>query len=277
MTSRLFKMEGSGNDFLLGIGSWAERLARDPGLVRRLCDRRRGIGADGILSVTAQNATSASLIYINADGSEGQFCGNGTRCAARAAVDLLGCGRELEIVTGWAVVPAEVRKEEVSLVLPAIEDAPHPTGIEIPEVAGDVHRLVVGVPHLVARTTGLSDLDFEAVAAPLRSHPSAGPEGANVDFYEIDGDEAVKIRTWERGVEGETLSCGSGMVAVGLVVLAERDASRVVMRPASGDHLTVEALGKAPMCPTRLTGPARIVAEIHPSDDFLATRRSSTR
>lgn len=262
-------MEGSGNDFLVGTGDWAERLAGDPGLVRRLCDRRRGIGADGILSLATQTATSVSLVYVNADGSEGQFCGNGTRCAARAAVDLLGCRPDLEIITGWAVIPAEVREEEVSLVLPPIEDTPRSTGIEIPELVGGVHRLVVGVPHLVAKTTGLADLDFEAVAAPLRSHPSAGPEGANVDLYEIVGDETVEIRTWERGVEGETLSCGSGMVAVGLVVLAGRDASKVVMRPASGDRLTVEALGKAPMCPTRLTGPTRIVAEIEIADEFF--------
>ena len=277
MTSGLFKMEGSGNDFLVGIGSWADRLADDPCLVRGLCDRRLGIGADGTLSVTAQTATSASLVYNNADGSVGEFCGNGTRCAARAAVELLGCQPELEITTGWAVIPARVRHEEVSLVLPPIEDIPRPTGIENPAVVGEVQRLVVGVPHLVARTSGLADLDFEALAAPLRSHPEAGPEGANVDFYEIGEGGVVEIRTWERGVEDETLSCGSGMVAVGLVVMAQRDTSRVEMRPASRDHITVEGLGKAPMCPTRLTGPTRIVAEIHPMDEFSATRRSSSR
>ena len=162
-----------------------------------------------------------SLVYVNADGSEGQFCGNGTRCAARAAVDLLGCRPELEIITGWAVIPAEVREEEVSLVLPPIEDTPRSTGIEIPEAVGGVHRLVVGVPHLVARTTGLADLDFEAVAcsAPQPSLQPA-PEGANVNLYEIVGDETVEIRTWERGVEGETLSCGSDWWRLALVVLA---------------------------------------------------------
>lgn len=268
MRSGLFKVEGAGNDFLLGIGDWAERLAGDRALVRRLCDRRRGVGADGTLSVTARTAQSVSLVYVNADGSEGSFCGNGTRCAARAAVELLGCNPKLEIVTGWAVIPAEVRETEVSLVLPPIADAPQRTGIEGP-AAGEFQRLVVGVPHLVARVTGLADLDLDVVAAPYRSHPAAGPDGANVSFYEIDGED-VAVRTWERGVEAETLSCGSGSVAVALVVMGERGAKRVVVRPASGDRLTVEAFGEPPLCATRLTGPARIVAEIQPSDEFLA-------
>lgn len=269
MRSGLFKVDGAGNDFLLGIGGWADRLAGDRTLVRRLCDRRRGVGADGTLSVTTRTTNSVSLVYVNADGSEGEFCGNGTRCAARAAVDLLGCNPKLEIVTGWAVIPAEVRGAEVSLVLPPIEAAPQRAGIESPVAVGGVFRLVVGVPHLVARVAGLAELDLEVIAAPLRSHPALGAEGANVNFYEIDG-ERVTMRTWERGVEAETLSCGSGSVAVALVVMAECGTTRVELRPASGDVLGVEALGEPPLCATRLSGPARIVAEIHPTDNFLA-------
>lgn len=268
--SGLFKVEGAGNDFLLGIGGWADRLAGDRAVVRRLCDRRRGVGADGTLSVTTRTADSVFLVYVNADGSEGDFCGNGTRCAARAAVDLLGCNPKLEIVTGWAVIPAAVRGAEVSLVLPPIKAAPQKAGIGSPVAVGEVFRLVVGVPHLVARVAGLAELDLEVIAAPLRSHPVLGAEGANVNFYEIDDEGHVTTRTWERGVEAETLSCGSGSVAVALVVMGERGSTRVELRPASGDVLTVEALGEPPLCATRLSGPARIVAEIHPTDDFLA-------
>ena len=267
--SGLYKIEGAGNDFLLGIGDWAERLAGDSKLVRGLCDRRRGIGADGTLSVVRQSNRSVSLAYFNADGSEGLFCGNGTRCAARAAVDLLGCDRQLEVVTGWAVIPAEVRGAEVSLTLPPVDDAPRPTGIVCPWAADGFHRLEVGVPHLVARVEGLAGLDLEVVAAPFRSHPEAGPEGANVNLYEIGG-EGVSVRTWERGVEAETLSCGSGTVAVALVVMARDGKRRAVVLPASGDRLTVEALGEPPLCATRLTGPARIVGEISLSEGFLA-------
>lgn len=269
MTSGLYKVEGAGNDFLLGVGSWADRLAGDRALVRRLCDRRRGLGADGTLSVTKRTAASVSLVYVNADGSEGLFCGNGTRCAARAAVELLGCGPTLDISTGWAVIPAEVRGAEVSLGLPPVEAAPQRTGIESPVAVGEVLRLVVGVPHLVVPVTGLAGTNLEVVAAALRSHRAVGPESANVNLYEIDNEGLVAIRTWERGVEAETLSCGSGSVAVALVVMAEHGSSRVVVRPASGDRLAVEALGRAPVCATRLTGPTRVVAEIRLSDEFL--------
>jgi len=270
MRSGLFKVEGAGNDFLLGIGDWADRLAGDRAVVRRLCDRRRGVGADGTLSVTRQSADSVSLVYVNADGSDGQFCGNGTRCAARAAVELFGCNPKLEIVTGWAVIPAEVRETGVSLVLPPIEVAPQATGIEIPVAVGEVQRLVVGVPHLVARVTGLLELDLEVVAAPLRRHPAVGAEGANVNFFEIDENGQVAMRTWERGVEAETLSCGSGSVAVALIVMTERGERRAVVQPASGDTLTVDALGEPPLCATRLTGPAQFVGEIELSNDFFA-------
>ncbi len=164
---------------------------------------------------------------------------------ARAAVELLGCNPKLEIVTGWAVIPAEVRGTEVSLVLPPIEDAPRSTGIRSPVAVGEIQRLVVGVPHLVARVNGLAELDLEVVAAPLRSHFAAGPEGANVNLYQIE-DDGVAIRTWERGVEAETLSCGSGSVAVALVVMTERGRLANVVQPASGDLLSVEALGEPP-------------------------------
>jgi diaminopimelate epimerase len=127
----------------------------------------------------------------------------------------------------------------------------------------------VGVPHLVVAATGLGGIDLQTVAPPLRSHPALGPEGANVDFYEVTDDGAVTLRTWERGVEGETLSCGSGMVAVALVVMADRGSDRVELAPRSGDRLVVEALGEPPACATRVTGPTRIVAAIEPSEEIL--------
>ncbi len=263
--SALYKMEGSGNDFLVGVGDWADRLPEDPDLVRRVCDRRLGIGADGTLSIGVLSPTSIKLVYFNADGGEARFCANGTRCAARAAVEMLGCEPQLEVITGWASISADVRGEDVALTLPLPASPPRRLGIEAETVAGEIMLFEVGVPHLVARVSGLADLDFGSVAPPLRSHPEAGPGGANVNLYEI-----IAVRSWERGVEGETLSCGSGLVAVALVAMAERGERRAIVQPASHDRLIVEALGDPPMCATRLTGPARFVAEIQLSDEFLA-------
>jgi diaminopimelate epimerase len=269
MKPELFKLEGSGNDFLLGIGTWARRLDSEPELVRRLCDRRRGVGADGTLALEAVGGGRVRLGYRNADGSDGDFCGNGTRCASRAAVELLGCRKRLVVETGWADIPAEVDGAQVSLEIP-----PPESGLQFPEIDGDDTvrgpcLLKIGVPHLVAATHGLRDLDLGKIAPPLRSHPVLDPDGANVDFYSIVDDGTVMVRTWERGVEGETLSCGSGMVAVSLVVMANNVVKRVELVPLSGDRLVVEALGEPPVCATRFTGPAHFVAAVDPSEELL--------
>jgi diaminopimelate epimerase len=269
VNSQLHKLEGAGNDFLLGVGPWARRLDREADLVRRLCDRRRGIGADGALALEVVKDDRVRLGYRNADGSRGDFCANGTRCAARAAVELLGCNSQLIVDTDWAEVAAEVAGSQVSLELPQPGRSPSPLDIPLPKGASSGSLMEVGVPHLVVATTGLGDVDLAVVAPQLRSHPALGPEGANVDFYEVTDDGVVALRTWERGVEGETLSCGSGMVAVALVVMADRASDRVELAPCSGDRLVVEALGEPPACATRLTGPTRIVATIDPSDELL--------
>ena len=269
MRSELYKLEGAGNDFVLGVGAWAQRLDGEPDLVRRLCDRRRGIGADGTLALEAIGTDRVRLGYHNADGSEGAFCGNGTRCAARAAVELLGCHQNVVIETGWAEVPAAVAGSSVSLELPPPQSGPQrPEAAELEGIRNGL-LLKIGVPHLVIESTRLADLDLDVVGPPLRRHAAVGPEGANVDFYEVETDGALRVRTWERGVEAETLSCGSGMVAVALLVMADRGIDHVELLPLSGDRLLVEALGEPPVCATRFTGPARFVARLDPSDDLL--------
>lgn len=269
MRPRLFKVEGAGNDFLLGIGAWADRLAQSPDLVRRLCDRRRGVGADGTIALAAEGADRVRLVHHNADGGEAVFCANGTRCAARAAVELLGCESRLVVETTWRPIPAEVDGPQVTLDIPAPDKALHSPAIAASGSMTDLQFVSVGVPHLVISAADIAGLDLPAVAPPLRAHKALGSDGANVDFYEIESDGVIRVRTWERGVEGETLCCGSGLVAVALVVMAARDRRRVVLVPASGDRLTVEALGEPPSCSTRLTGPTRFIAEIEPSDDLL--------
>lgn len=260
MTGELVKAEGAGNDFLLGTGSWAERLADDPALVRRLCDRRRGIGADGTLALYPDRDAGIRVVHRNADGSPSSFCANGTRCAARAAVVLLGLPERLVVTTGWAAIPAEVGADEVSLELPPPEP---PAAVEL--AAGGRRwagrRLVLGVPHLVLAAEGLDELDLEAVAPALRHHPALGPDGANVHFVAA-ASPGLRIRSFERGVEAETLCCGSGVAAAGLLELGDRGERTVVVEVRSGARLRVEALGPAPVAASRLAGPARLVARV---------------
>jgi diaminopimelate epimerase len=257
----LYKMEGAGNDFLVGVGEWADRMADDETLVRRLCDRHRGIGADGAVALLPGVDGRFPMVYRNADGGIAGFCANATRCVARAAVELLGSSTAITIATGWGEIPAVVDGPTVRLELPRPSASPSP--VELPPAATG-WRIVVGVPHLVVPTTGLDDLDLAAVAPPLRWHPDLGEGGANVNFFEVDAGGGIRVRSWERGVEGETLCCGSGVVAVALVVMHERGGHRSEVVPASGDRLLVEALGDPPRCATRLSGPAVMVAKVEP-------------
>jgi diaminopimelate epimerase len=257
----LLKVEGAGNDFLLGTESWARRLAADTELVTRLCDRRRGIGADGVLSVKRLDEGRINLVHRNADGSGSAFCANGTRCAARAAVDLLGCRSELNVLTGWTEIPARVDEDLVALTLP-------PSAAPERRVL-DSRRgwfMTIGVPHLVLPVEGLSGFDLRTAAGPLRHHPELGPDGANVSFIEIDEEDRLRIRTMERGVDDEVLCCGSGVVAAALIAMNEAGSRSITVLPRSADTLIVEALGEPPTSPSLLRGPARLVAAIDPLD-----------
>jgi diaminopimelate epimerase len=265
---RFAKLHGAGNDFLLFDGRSDASLAVTlPPLVSRLCHRRFGLGADGVLLLLPEGDASARVVYWNADGSEADFCANGTRCAARFAAERWGW-RTMVLATGYAAIAVLVDGDQVSLSLPA------PTEVQ-PwqelDAAGSPIRaryLVVGVPQLVVRVswTDFWQHPLEPLGPALRGHRVLEPGGANVNFVQVDRG-ALAVRSWERGVEGETLSCGSGDVAAALVAAAEGWVrAPVAVRTASGRVLTVELEGVPPGCRVRLSGPAEWVAEgeIHP-------------
>lgn len=262
MRSGLFKVEGAGNDFLLGVGDWARRLIDDVGLVISLCDRRRGVGADGALSVFPDTTETIRLVHTNADGSPSAFCANGTRCAALAAVDLLGLPRQISIATGWAEIPAEIGDGEVTLELPP-PSTPIERTLDVDDRRWTGHQLELGVPHFVTLVDDLDALPIEKLAPPLRRHPDLGPGGANIHFVEQHPDH-LRLRSFERGVEAETMCCGSGVVAASLLALGSTGGRSLQVEAHSGDRLFVEALADPPVAPSRLTGPVRLVAEIDP-------------
>jgi diaminopimelate epimerase len=269
VTDRLIKVEAAGNDFILGTGSWGRRLIEQESLAMRLCDRRRGIGADGVLALSDLRQSRVRLDYRNSDGSLALFCGNGTRCAARVAVELLGAPPELVVETGWAAIPATVVGSTVSLELPPPAIAPEKVELEVGDRCWRGWRLQLGVPHAVFEVADPAALELAELAPLLRNHRGLGPEGANLSFVATAA--PLAIRSWERGVEGETLCCGSGVVAAALVAMAERGLRRLEAVPASGDKLVVEALGQPPHCASRFTGSTRLVAELEPTAELLAS------
>ena len=266
------KMSGAGNDFLV-FGERVELGAKEIAAIRRLCRRGTGVGADGVLFVTAESPgePSSRVIadYLNADGSVGRFCGNGTRCASRYAV-LRGLARpSCVVLTGWGAVGADVSPSgRVTLALPE----PVAAGREVPSLdpAGGTleptaFAVLVGVPHVVAflkEGIDLDSLDLSLLGPTHRHHP-AMPEGANANFVKVLGPSRLAIRTWERGVEAETLACGAGSVASAVVSGLLRDlAVPISLTTRSGETLEVSFSRDGEVArELTLTGDARVVFE----------------
>jgi len=256
----LWKGEAAGNDFLLGTGEWAGRFQRDERFIRAVCNRRRGLGADGVLSLFAVENGRLRIVYRNADGSEAAFCGNATRLAARAAVVLLGMSSPVEILTDWKLVGAEVGAEKVRLDLPAPEspavDITLTTG---PEIFHGTF-LIYGVPHVLIEETPAFPLDHPGLAgigARLRFDPATGENGANISFFRREEDGVIRIRSFERGVSGEVLSCASAISSVAWI-LSDPDGTDLSIIPNSGDIFSCGRHSAG----LSLTAPARIIARI---------------
>lgn len=257
------KMHGAGNDFILFDGSSGPREDQLAPLVARLCHRRLGLGADGVLLLQPLGDKRARVVYWNADGSPAAFCGNGTRCAARFAAERWGW-RDMVLETGFAPVPAAVEGSSVRLHLPAPAEVWEERVFDVHGSAIPARYLVLGVPHLVLRV-GWRDFwshPLEPLAPLLRRHGNLPAEGANVNLVRLGSQGRLEARFWERGVEGETLASGSGVVAVALVAAAEGwAASPIRVLTASGRELLVECEGTPPACPVSVTGTAEWVAE----------------
>ncbi len=198
------KMQGLGNDFVVVDGP----IEIDRAMVERLCDRRRGVGADGVLVITPGDPVA--MDYWNADGSAAEMCGNGLRCVARYVFDRgLVKGNEFEVAT-----PIGIRRVSVGDSLVEVEIGE--TKVEGPITIDDARYDVINVgnPHAVTIVEDPALIDVAGIASLVQSHPHF-PDGVNVEFASIR-DGRVVMRVWERGV-GETLACGTGMVAAALV------------------------------------------------------------
>jgi len=236
-----YKMHGGGNDFVL-IDHRARFIpeAEQPALARRLCHRQVGVGADGLILIEASAAAHFRWRFYNADGSEPEMCGNGGRCAARFAV-LSGIAPEtLSFETVSGVIHAEVRGRRVKLALTGVGDFQLNQTIPLEEANVTGHFVRVGVPHLVVPVDDLEAAPVTEWGRLLRFHQMFQPAGANVNFVRFTGPENLSIRTYERGVEDETLACGTGSVAAALVgACLGRLSSPVEVLTRGGEILTV--------------------------------------
>jgi diaminopimelate epimerase len=254
-------MSGAGNDFVvLDERVWQIVPEDRAAWVRAVCRRGVSVGADGVLVVGVDGPDRVRVAFFNPDGGEA-FCGNGSRCAARFAATRGATPTEMTLATAIGDVPASVKAGVVRLTLPPPRDL---GAIVLESAAGDFsgRHVIAGVPHVVISVAGLASYPLERVAPMLRRHPKLGPSGANVDLVESDEQGRVHVRTWERGVENETLSCGTGAVAVAMAARLNRAPETVVVVPRSGLTLRVTIAGE-PTQPTSasLEGDARFVFE----------------
>ncbi len=257
-------MNGAGNDFVLADnrdGRW--RFT--PEQVARLCHRQRGIGADGLILLTpcASGRADWAWEFFNADGSRAEMCGNGARCFARFVQRLTGAGDRLTFETAAGVVTATLEGERVTV---GLTDPRELRLNETLEAAGEhliVHFVNTGVPHAVMFVPDADRAPVTSLGPALRRHPRFAPRGANVNFVQVLAPGRIRVRTYERGVEGETLACGTGVTASALVSARLHGfGSPVEVRVQGGDTLAVgfEVAGET-FHRVTLTGPADFVFE----------------
>lgn len=258
MLTPFAKYEGAGNDFIL-LDARDTVAEPDRNLIAKLCDRHFGIGADGLMTLRPGRSAHCAMRYYNADGSEGAMCGNGGRCFALFARHL-GLGSS-----------AEVRFEAPDALHVARICAENPYEGRIELGLRDVERIVeepdgrwsldTGVPHCVLIVESLDTTDVAGIGRTIRHDTSRYPEGTNVDFVSVAGEGRLRVRTYERGVEAETMACGTGVAAAALVVnRILQPAVRRFEAETPGGRLEVafERAGDA-WRHIRLTGPARRV------------------
>lgn len=208
------KMAGGGNDFVV-IDNRVARIADASGLTRRICTRRLSVGADGLILVESSARATFRMHYYNCDGSLSDFCANGTRCAARFAFMNVIAPRRMTIETDAGIVGAEIGdRGDVTLSLPSPGSFRPDRTLEVGGTPVRGSSIMVGVPHFVVfLRRDLWSQEILSLGRAIRQHADLQPQGANVDFVVIREWHSIEVRTYERGVEEETLSCGSGVVA----------------------------------------------------------------
>jgi len=209
------KMVGAGNDFVI------IEARKDLDYVKfskAVCARHNGIGADGVLILDKSTTSDYQMRIINADGSEAEMCGNGARCMAAYIVANLKAVKPLfSMETLAGKILAQVEGEIAHVRLSNPKDYRPNLNITVANQKLEVHYIDTGVPHTIVFVDGLQEVNVNSLGALIRNHPRFAPRGTNVNFVEKTREDMVSVRTYERGVEAETLACGTGSVATALI------------------------------------------------------------
>jgi diaminopimelate epimerase len=242
MTLEFVKMTGAGNDFIL-LDNRDARIVLTPEQVAKLCHRQFGIGADGLMLLIPCLSGKADWAwrFYNSDGSDAEMCGNGARCFARFIQRVTGWTKpSLTFETAAGIITAEFNGERVTIGLTA------PRGLRLQEAVQtksgplEVSSLNTGVPHAVVFVPDADQAMVQQLGSEIRWHEHFKPRGTNVNFVQLLGSDRIRVRTYERGVEGETLACGTGVTASALISAQIHGfQSPVRVQVQGGDELAV--------------------------------------
>lgn len=263
-----YKMSGSGNDFIV-IDNRQKIIGKED-LIRFIalvCRRKMAVGADGLILIEDSDKADFKWHFFNSDGGRAEMCGNGARCAARLSYLKGIAGPNLTFETDAGLISAQVTERCVKIKMP------DPTGlklayeIELTDGPFTLNSINIGVPHVVILVAEIEDLDVVKTGREIRFHRRFQPAGTNVNFIHTNAAGHVSIRTYERGVEGETLACGTGSIAAALVMASEHGLpSPIKVKTKSGDFLTIYFKRKPDgFTDVHLKGDARLIykGELH--------------
>ena len=262
----VYKMTGSGNDFVFLDGRGADGDGWTPERISAICDRRRGVGADGLVIIgPGSKKGHVKFTFYNSDGSEAPMCGNGALCATRLAAHLgISLSKSMHLETGAGTYETDVCGHDSARI--KLEDA---TSDSVPDVElrpgeRSISFLRIGVPHVVVVVDDVDEVNLDDRGAEIRYHSGVPEGGANVNFVSCK-DGVWSMRTYERGVEGETEACGTGATSCA-AVLAHQGLATLPwsVRTRSGEILRIEgevdqSCGRVNIKSPKLTGQAKIV------------------
>jgi len=236
-----YKMSGSGNDFI--VIDNRSRIIDDtelPTLIRHACRRKLSVGADGLILIEPSDTADFRWRFFNSDGSRAEMCGNGARCAARFAVINGIAGESLSFETDAGLVTGQVKGSRVKVKMPDPVDLRLDDSISLANGLLTVSSINTGVPHAVIMADAIADINVFNVGREIRNHKAFAPAGTNVNFICRQNRGHLAIRTYERGVEDETLACGTGSIASALIASCKLDwDSPIDLTTRSGELLRI--------------------------------------
>lgn len=241
MKLKFWKMHGAGNDFIL-LDDRAEKFpCDDKAWIAGISARHTGIGCEGVILIRKSARADFKMRFFNPDGGEADMCGNGARCIARLACEIGAAPAEMSIETLAGILKAEVSGDSVRLHMTMPRDWKMGKTLSLGKKRVGYSFVNSGVPHAVVHAEDLDAVDVQRTGAAVRYHKDFAPSGTNANFVAVTGPQSIRVRTYERGVEAETLACGTGIVASALVSgKLKLVKAPVAVTCASGDVLEVD-------------------------------------